>query len=265
MNLHSLIPMNDEVNIKNDTLVNDNEIFSPDIILKVNLELKTNNLLKKGNDKRIESCKQVGGEKKRIGHKREKEFLKQFNTTELENPIEYGATSDTSIDINHPICEILKTNLSVSTFNVSNKSGKNLQFTLGNIPELLNITEDTLSDKQLIRNIFNKYLKKSNSVRPADLLVYQDVDNSKWIFFNMDHVVEYIVENCKWRQLSTGRIKGDFADDSSKGVRQYITYEYRNTHKSYFLGLNGGKGIDFINLLMSNKYGIKYYCVPFEF
>ena len=205
------------------------------------------------NKKRKESCQSVGASKKSKGHRLEKDFLKQYNPAELENPIEYGATSDTSIHISHPICELLKTNLSIDNFNVSNKSGSNLQLTLGNIPELLNITEDSLTDKELIRNIFNKYLKKSNSVRPADLLAYND--NEKWIFFNMDDVVNFITEKCQFRKLPTGRLKGDFEDNSRKGYSQYLTYEYRDTHKSYFLGFNGNKGLPFINLL---KNKIKY-------
>ena len=46
-----------------------------------------------GNAKRIASCKQVGGEKKRKGHKREQEFHQQFNPQAVDAPIEYGATS----------------------------------------------------------------------------------------------------------------------------------------------------------------------------
>lgn len=67
-----------------------------------------------------------------------------------------------------------------------------------------------------------------------------------------------------WRKLLSGRIKGDFNDNSKKGKRQYITYEYRTRHKSYFLGLNGGKGIEFIKLLISNK-GIRHYIDDFNY
>ena len=88
------------------------------------------NKILKGNDKRISSCKKVGGEKKKIGHDREKQFTKQFNINELNNPIEYGPKSDTSIDKNHPICKILKEKLNIEGYNVSNKSGNNIQFTL---------------------------------------------------------------------------------------------------------------------------------------
>lgn len=206
----------------------------------------------KGNEKRIASCKKVGGDKKRVGHAREIDFKIQYNPSSVNQKIEYGATSDTQIDPTHPIVEKLKTELGISgtSLNVSNKSGKNIQFTLGKIPELEGDTNiDWICDKQNSRLLFNKYLKKTDSLAPADLMVYKDIDRNKWMFFNMDHVVEFIVENAIWRKLDTGRLKGDFTDNSKKGLSQYLTYEYRSTHKSYFLGLNGGKGQEFIELL----------------
>ena len=219
-----------------------------------------NQVKKTGNDKRKESCKKVGAEKKNKGHKREKDFLKKYNQQEVDNPTEYGATSDTSICPTHPICNELNRTIKPPNLNVSNKSGYNIQLTLGNIPELKDIDPDKLNkDKEYVRNIFNKYLTKSMSQKPAGILVYKDTKNKKWVFFNTDDIVKYIAEKCKWRKLETGRIKGDFVDDSKKGYSQYITYEYRNTHKSYFLGFNGGKGIRFINLLKHPIHGIKYF------
>ena len=97
-----------------------------------------------------------------------------------------------------------------------------------------------------------KYLKKNGSDKPADILVYLDMNKKEWVFFNMDNVIEFIASNCVWRILESGRIKGDFMDTSKKGKRQYLTYEYRKTHNSYFLGANGGKGREFIVLLMNN-------------
>ena len=230
----------------------------------INHKSEINNNILKGNDKRKASCKKIGGEKKKIGHIREKEFTKQYNSNELNNPIEYGAKSDATIAENHPIREHLKNKLNINGCNVSNKSGSNIQFTLGQIHELENIEISDLT-KPKSYEIFNKYLKKSNSDKPADILVYKDLDKKRWIFFNMDDVVSFIVNNCIWRKLETGRIKGDFNDNSKKGVSQYITYEYRDTHKSYFLGLNGGKGKKFIELLMDETYGINYHCDIFDY
>jgi hypothetical protein len=96
------------------------------------------NTEKTGNEKRKESCKNVGAEKKNKGHKREKDFLKKYNPDELDNPTEYGATSDTSICQTHSICNELYEKINPSNLNVSNKSGNNIQLTLGNIPELNN-------------------------------------------------------------------------------------------------------------------------------
>lgn len=244
-----------------------NDVYeNNEIICQIEIMDNTNqtNTILKGNDKRKASCKKIGGDKKKIGHIREKEFTKQYNLNELNNPIEYGAKSDTTIDKNHPICEILKHKLNVNGFNVSNKSGNNIQFTLGKIPEFENIETSELT-KSNVYEIFNKYLKKSNSDKPADILVYKDTEKARWIFFNMDDIINFIANNCIWRKLETGRIKGDFNDNSKKGISQYITYEYRDTHKSYFLGLNGGKGKKFIELLMNETYGINFYCDSFNY
>ena len=241
-----------------------NEFILKENESKIIIENKETNVLK-GNDKRKASCKKIGGEKKEIGHKREKDFLKQYNITEINSPLEYGAKSDTSIDLLHPICEILKEQLNVSTFNVSNKSGNNIQFTLGQIPELKDIEIEEFNNPIFTLNLFNKYLKKNTSDKPADFLVYKDDEHKRWIFFNIDNIIDFIKTKCIWRKLITGRIKGDFNDNTKKGVSQYITYEYRPTHKSYFLGLNGGKGKKFIGLLMNEIYGIKYYCDSFNY
>ena len=211
------------------------------------------------NKKRVESCKMVGAERKMKGHKREKDFLAKYNITELNEPTEYGATSDTCICPTHIICEKLKETIKNTNLNVSNKSGKNIQLVLGNIPELKDIDMNIMNDKAYVRKIFDKYLKKSESSKPAGILAYKDTTRKKWIFFNTDDIVSYIVDNCTWRKLETGRIKGDFLDESKKGKRNYITYEYRNTHKSYFLGFNGDAGEKFIELLKSPSYGINYY------
>jgi hypothetical protein len=247
-----------KTNYKKDKCINCNTI----IVIRKNLKEKS---CKKciSNNKRIESCKKIGGYKKIKGHKRELDFRKQYG--DIKNmKIEYGATSDNIINNKSYICKILLEKLNVKNFNVSNKSGKNIQFTLGNIPELKDVDISNLENKEYIRNIFNIYLKKSTSNNPADILVYKDTINKKWIFFNIDDIIEYIVNNCMWRKLLSGRIKGDFNDNSKKGKRQYITYEYRTRHKSYFLGLNGGKGIEFIKLLISNK-GIRHYIDDFNY
>jgi hypothetical protein len=216
-----------------------------------------------GNAKRVASCTKIGGEKKRIGHEREKDFTKQFDVENTSKPTEYGATSDTKISIHHPTYQKLVEKLNIKGNNVSNKSGKSIQFTLGNIPELANENNnlDTIKNPEESKKIFKKYLKKSESKEPADILVYKDVNKKCWYFFNMDTIIDYIVKNCEWRKLSSGRIKGDFKDSSKKGVRQYLTYEYRR-NKGFFLGLNGNAGYKFIELLMDKEHGIPFHTEP---
>ena len=100
---------------------------------------------------------------------------------------------------------------------------------------------------------------KSSLALFLNALVYDD--NKTRCFFNMDDVINYMVENCMFRKLKSGRIKGDFKDNSKKGKRQYFTYEYRGkNHKSHFIGFSGGKGKPFIELL---KTKIKYYEDPY--
>lgn len=210
------------------------------------------NLVLSGNAKRKQSCQRVGGEKKRVGHKREDDFKRQFHPASLTEVTEYGATSDTWLAKSSDIANTLRNKFELADRDlyVSNKSGNNIQLTLGKIAELeAENGLEWINDANNCRTLFNKYLKKQESVRPADLLVYKDLRINKWLFYKMDDVVDFIVNNVKWRKLDSGRIKGDFDDGSKKGYGQYITYEYRATHNSHFLGMNGNKGIVFIDLL----------------
>lgn len=186
--------------------------------------------------------------KKKNGHKYEVEFMNLY--CEYKN-INYKSSSDCIIDVNNSICLRIQSLLRVNTYNVSLKSGMNIQFVLGKITEL-NIPDNIqwLNKKENCRFFFKKYLQKSHSDSPSSLLVYRDTD--KWIFFNMNSIIDFIVTNIKWRKLVSGRIKGDFIDYSVKGISQYITYEFRKTHNQYFLGCNGNRGKPFIDLLMTN-------------
>jgi hypothetical protein len=213
-----------------------------------------------GNDKRKASCKAIGGEKKRKGHDTEDIFNKKFgivsNTT-------YKAEADCSISEENPrgaaLLEALNDRFGVfsANKNVSIKTGKNLQFVLGRIDEISGATTDEEKLAAISQEaLWQKYLRKDFSEKPADWLAYFTSNEGDgfqtWSIFNMKQVIEFILKGCKWRVLETGRMKGDFEDDSKKGVRQYLTYEYRTTHKSHFLGANGGKGKEFIDLLKNN-------------
>lgn len=229
-----------------------------------------------GNEKRKESCKKVGGEKKQVGHDIEVEFLKQFNNPEFmrhqkakeegKNTIEYGATSDTTIDESHPVRDILKDKLNITGVNITNKSGNNIQFVLGNIPEFKQIQSVSEITPDFVTKLLINHLKKGNSIKPADMLVYKYTSNKKWIFFNIMHIIDYIAEKGMWRKIEeTGRYKCDFNNGTKKGKGQYLTHEHRGTHNSDFLGANGNTGIKLIKLLMDEKYGIKYHSEDFHF
>ena len=69
-----------------------------------------------GNDKRKESCKKVGGGKKRIGHKREDDFNRKYNPEAL-GTTEYGAKSDCIISPKHQIIPIIQEKFGLSSYN----------------------------------------------------------------------------------------------------------------------------------------------------
>tara|TARA_Y100000817_G_scaffold113871_2_gene89202 strand:- start:3010 stop:3729 length:720 start_codon:yes stop_codon:yes gene_type:complete len=229
-------------------------IFKGKLIQKDNKNKMNRTRRSAANIKRIRSCKKVGGSCKREGHRKEAVFNQLYNPSCSD--ITMKAEADCEIVVGHPILKTLVEKGIIDSTdkrNTSNKSGKSIQFTLGNIPEL----EDSKKNLEIMQNtleckmILNKYLKKINSNRPADLMVY-DSEKSH-IFFNMDQTIDFICRNATFRKIEeTGRIKGDFNDKSSRtGKRALLTYEKRNK-KGYFLGFSGGQGKLFINLLKDN-------------
>jgi hypothetical protein len=234
-----------------------------------------NESMENGNDKRIASCKLIGGRHKKEGHRKEKTFNQKYHpecTT-----LTMKAESDCQIDINHQILLTLRDKEIISSNeerNTSNKSGNTIQFVLG-VPEINSLSHNERLNYVIenIEELSNKYLKKNKSDRPADLLVY-DTGESR-LFFNMDEVINFIVVNCKFRNTKIRSqqgieylnnkskcIYGDFEDDSKKGIRKYLTIENRgkNHNHSIFFGINGECGIKFINLIKNN---VKYYDDPY--
>jgi len=193
------------------------------------------------NQKRIESCKKVGGDEKRKGHSREAEFREKWGSPSSTT---YKAEADEVIT-NEDFLKLLRTELGpLKDGNTSIKGGRSMQFTLGNIPEITNASNKLEAIKN--RAIWEKYLGKYHSGRPATILAYK---GDTWVFFRMVDVIDFI-ETCNWRLLSTGRLKGDFKDESARGKNRAIfTYEYRARHGSHFLGASGGQGVHFINIL----------------
>lgn len=196
------------------------------------------------------------------GHKKEKIFDQKFNKG--NGSINFsGASEDCTIDKNDPILPLLESKLGLKANTVSLKSSNTIQIHLGNIPELTNKQEycvvsqnPTCVDHKVSfqdqkaalakTSFWNKYLKK------GEYLVYQQKDGS-YVFFNMNSVINYIIKNCKWRLLPTGRLKGDFYNKNKKKLVQYLTYEYRAKKKAFVLGAHGGKkGYEFIELLKLN-------------
>lgn len=215
----------------------------------------------KGNEKRKASCKAVGSSKKRGGHNNETIFNEFFGKPSSQ--ITYKAEADCCISSESPSGASLIQTLTekfgtFDSYGVSIKSGENLQFVLGKIPEIADKTDDEKLVAVRQYTFWEKYLAKSHSSVPAFWIAYRFASKKEWLFFKMADVITYIVENCKWRFKSSGRMKGDFDDNSKKGFRQYLTYEYRPSHKSHMLGANGGKGIQLIKLLQEKIPCILY-------
>jgi hypothetical protein len=219
------------------------------------------------NQKRIESCRVIGEKVRRIGHAREIYFKTQFSfiTEELNRP-SFKAEADASIHTEHPVHKILIEKLGVAGTTCSLKSGRNIQFVLGNLDQQIEISHDFIehlnNDLEFCKSLFDKYLGKSTSNLPAELLVYYF--NDKWVFLSMNDVISYVAEKCQWRLTPSGRsLKGDFRDSSRRGVRQYLTIEVRKG-KGTFLGANGNRGRPFIELLMHPEFGIPHHIVEVE-
>jgi len=203
-------------------------------------------------------------DKKLIGHQNERDFNLVFGDRNAE--LNYSGPSSDCIIKDTKFFNLLKEKLKVKDKNVSLKSGNTIQIHLGVFPELtimdvwkknlgsinVNGNEYTTSKHGISLanqikvlknyNFWKKYLGK------GEILCYRET-KTKWIFFNMDDVIKFIIKNFEWRLLVTGRLKGDFNN------KQYLTYEYRSEeHKKCFvLGAHGGeKGKEFISLLVKN-------------
>jgi hypothetical protein len=204
---------------------------------------------------------QQASQKKKQGHKREREFNKIYGDPDAS--INHsGASADCEISEGHEILKALQETIGTNSREVSLKGGNTIQIHLGNLPELTDEANYTISKNskghtcvehgipfsQQVesfrqKDFWNKYLKK------GDILAYSydDAGDGSHIFFNMDDVNDFIINECKWRRLDTGRLKGDIQG------KQYLTYEYRSKKGLFVLGAHGGKkGKQFIDLLQRN-------------
>ncbi len=204
---------------------------------------------------------QQASQKKKQGHKREQEFNKRYGDPNAS--INHsGASADCEISEGHEILETLQETIGTNSREVSLKGGNTIQIHLGNLPELTDKANYTVSKNHkgetcvehgipfsqqvesfCQKDFWDKYLKK------GDILVYSyDVEgDGQHIFFNMDDVNDFIINECEWRLKDTGRLKGDIQG------KQYLTYEYRRKAGQFVLGAHGGKkGKEFIDLLQKN-------------
>ena len=204
---------------------------------------------------------QQASQKKKQGHKREREFNKIYGDPDAS--INHsGASADCEISEGHEILKALQETIGTNSREVSLKGGNTIQIHLGNLPELTDEANYTISKNskghtcvehgipfsQQVesfrqKDFWDKYLKK------GDILAYSydDAGDGSHIFFNMDDVNDFIINECKWRRLDTGRLKGDIQG------KQYLTYEYRSKKGSFVLGASGSnKGKQFIDLLQRN-------------
>ena len=210
---------------------------------------------------------------KRRGHQKEAKFNDQFGSEKYKtNYTNVGA--DNYISKSNPFYSVLAEYFNIKSeedLSVSLKSSNTIQISLGNMPELTDRNKLIVSSVKMSKTgreatkvdhgisfsnqievlksrvFWNKYLKK------GEFLCYDSGDT--YYFFLMDEVIHFIIENCNWRILDTGRLKGDFLYKNKS--KQFLTYEYRSEKKSFVLGAHGGKkGKEFIELLKDN---VKYY------
>lgn len=220
---------------------------------------------------------------KKIGHSEEVKFNFLFGNNTLEN-LNFSGSSEDCIVEKEPFKELIKKELNyhLDDFTISLKSGKTWQFHLGVIDEIstLNFIRENIStillddgkeltvvkysksfDEQLkvlkSHSFWVKYLKKGS------LLCYND-KRGNYTFFEMNKIIDTIVNHTEWRILQSGRIKGDCIIDNKlcKGV---ITLEFRNdSHKQCLvLGSIGGTGTNAngYRLFQLLKEKIKSICI----
>jgi hypothetical protein len=195
---------------------------------------------------------------KMLGHKREAIFNNLYGnpTTQINWS---GSSADCLIE-SKKLLATLDQSIGSQSNKVSVKGGSTIQIHLGKLPELtdrakFNVTKNhkgqTVVDHGISFADQKAQLKSKDFwdtyLRKGDVIAWSIDDKGKFAFFNMDNIIDFIIDNCNWRLLPTGRLKGDFFG------KQYLTYEYRKKKDMFVLGAHGGKkGKEFINLLMNN-------------
>ena len=194
---------------------------------------------------------------KKRGHLRESHFNSMYGDPSAI--INWSGANADCLIRDESLISILKTKIEPLSNEVSLKGGNTIQIHLGKIPELTDIenyivTKTNNGQTKVDHGIdFSEQVKALKTkdfwdkyFRKGDILSYS-YDDGQYIFFSMSEVIDFIISNCEWRLLETGRLKGDFFG------RQYLTYEYRKKKNLFVIGAHGGnKGRQFINLLKDN-------------
>lgn len=97
--------------------------------------------------------------------------------------------------------------------------------------------------------LFENYFKQSNTI-----FVFKNIILKKWYFYDIDDVISIICDECTWKILDSGPIRGYLKD--KKGMHQYITYE--PSDGSMFFGITHDKENRFNEYLKSKI--AKYEC-----
>ncbi len=217
------------------------------------------------------SSSQQARQKKKLGHAEETMFNVIFGHKKLDDMNFSGASEDNFISDKAYQEKIEKELGKLKDYTVSLKSGVTWQFHIGRIDELsdlkkIKLSKTTKGETKIIHNVnfnrqlaalrsqsfWNKYLKK------GELLCYIN-QHKKYTFFKLDDVIRFLIKSIEWRLMPTGRLKGDILFNNRK-LKGVITFEYKDTHKSFALGAMGGKnesanGFRLFQILLEN---IKY-------
>ena len=128
----------------------------------------------------------------------------------------------------------------------------NLQFAIGDTNEIVfGGVVDELDSKKCVEYTSTPYKmsqlfhRNFQGLDPKlKVFVFKDIVLEKWYFFDIVDVISYICDECTWKILENGHIRGYFK--SKIGFRQYITYD------GGFFGICKNKTIGFIELLKQN-------------
>lgn len=133
-----------------------------------------------------------------------------------------------------------------ATFSI--KVGMNWQFKLGRFDELEEIgynlinkgkTVSFTSKREIVELFYEGLMFRKYAFKESIFICRADL---KWVLFNSQEIIEYVIANINVRILESGRIKVDLMDVTTGKYRAIFTFEYRAEHhkKSFVFGAHGG-------------------------